>query len=244
MTYHRLFSLPLAFLVLVGCGKPPADNQAESGSAAAPAAEPATPAGEQRPEPVAAAAPDGRPLADLAYDQTTRTRSGEVAFSAAEHVLKVVQGERVTYYSTGPVAASLTPAEQQRLLGALAETFRYPAERTAEVSGTFVTELGGEQNELVTVGFLTADPVATAAQFYDERLNRSPTPVYRVATPYGGQQVVTYLAGMGARRYRVVLAPAGRGCLVSVTQSYLSGAPTVEFMVGQGVLKAASQAGS
>jgi len=244
MTDRRFCCLTLSCLLIAGCGQPAEDQPADPPAAAEPgpaAPEPEVkPAGE--PTPTADAAPADS-LAQVTYDETTDTRSGQVAFSAAEHVLKVTQGEHVTYYNTGPVADELTAADQQRLLGALAETFRYPADRTSQVRGTFVRELGGDENELVAVGFQTSDSVATAAQFYDSRLSRSPTPIYRVAVPAGNQEVITYVAGLGARRYRVVLEPAEAGCFISVTQSYLAGAPTVDFMAGQGVLGAASGTG-
>ncbi len=241
MADRRIFWLPLACLAIAGCSRPPAEPDQP---ARTPAETPAATAPQPSGEPAATTAPPAERLAQVRYEQTTKTRSGEVAFSAAEHILKVAQGDRVSYYETGPVAPELAPADQQRLLGALAETFRYPAARTTQLSGTFVRELGGEQNELVTVGFRTADSVATAAQFYDDRLSRSPTPVYRVAVPCGEQQVITYVVGMGARRYRVALEPEADGCFVAVTQSYLAGAPTAEFLVGQGVLGTASGAGS
>ena len=244
MTDRRLLCLPLLFALLAGCGKSPPEATEEHLADEAVAV--AEPTADTR-EATEAAAEVAQPPADLEhlkYDQTTRTRSGEVAFNASQHVLKVTSGTHTAYYTTGAMAPKLAPADQQRLVDALAATFRYPAERTTSIDGTFVQELGGAGNELVTAAFHTADPVNAAAAVYDGRLERSPTPVYRVAVPMGEQQVVTYVVGLGAQRYRVVIAPEDGGSRVEVTQSYLDGVQPVEFMNGQGVLKAAPRADS
>lgn len=216
---------------LTACSNEPEETttQAEAPPSAAPAetASPATEPGAEAPAPVQ-------------YDEVIDTRRGEIAYSSEAHQLRVDTGSQSSVYRTSPISQS-TNGGGRAAEAALAASLRY-AGNIQSVNGAFVQEMGEQGNELVAVTYETSDSVPQAAAVYRDRFQRASMATYMVTVPQGDSEVVTFIAGMGPRRYRVVVSPGTAGARIEATQMYIHGAGSQEFVGGQGVLKTAAPA--